>query len=127
MSHVVWAEESKNGLRFEIRPSYDAVPTTSLCLTDAQSSCMRNRARKCFKLFLESDLFGIIPKKSKTTNFWVILCLTHDLLGLHRKAQVCHLIPGNWRSFHSPFVVFFRSIYSTFNNKNHYAKFQDLN
>ena len=38
--HVVWAEESKNSLRFEIRPSYDGVPMASICLTDGQSSCM---------------------------------------------------------------------------------------
>ena len=38
MPRVVWAEESKNGLRFEIGPSYDNVPTTSRCLTDGQSS-----------------------------------------------------------------------------------------
>ena len=39
MTDVVWAEESKNGLRFEIRPSYDDAPTTSLCQADGQSSC----------------------------------------------------------------------------------------
>ena len=38
MPHVVWAEESKNGLRFEIRPSYDVVPTRSQLVTHAQSS-----------------------------------------------------------------------------------------
>ena len=31
---VVWAEESKNGLRFEIGPSYDDVPTRSQCVID---------------------------------------------------------------------------------------------
>ena len=30
---VVWAEESKNSLRFEIRPNYDGVPTAFICLT----------------------------------------------------------------------------------------------
>ena len=34
-------EESKNGLGFEIGPSYDAVPTRSQCLTDRQSSCVQ--------------------------------------------------------------------------------------
>ena len=34
---VVWAEESKNGLGFEIGPSFDDVPTTSQCVTDGQS------------------------------------------------------------------------------------------
>ena len=37
--HVVWAEESKNCLRFEIGHSYDDVPTTSQFLFDRQSSC----------------------------------------------------------------------------------------
>ena len=32
--HVVWAEESKTGLRFEIGPSYDIVPMRSQLLTD---------------------------------------------------------------------------------------------
>ena len=41
MPRVVWAEESKNGLRFGIGPSYDVVPTTPQCLYDGQSSCRR--------------------------------------------------------------------------------------
>ena len=36
---VVWAKDSKNGLRFEIGPSYDDVPTRSKLPTDRQSSC----------------------------------------------------------------------------------------
>ena len=39
MSRVVRAEESKTGVRFEIGPSYDVVPTRSQLLTDGQSSC----------------------------------------------------------------------------------------
>ena len=39
MHRVVWAEESKNGLGFEIGPSYDGVPMTSQFLTDGRSSC----------------------------------------------------------------------------------------
>ena len=39
MPRVVLAEESKNGLRFEIGPSYDVVPTTFQCPSDWQSSC----------------------------------------------------------------------------------------
>ena len=39
LPRVVWAEESKNGLRFEIGPSYDDVPMTSQCPTDEQPSC----------------------------------------------------------------------------------------
>ena len=45
---------------------------------------MRNCVRNQIKVFQESDLFGIVPKKSKTKNFVVILCLTHDLLGLEK-------------------------------------------
>jgi len=38
---VVLAEESNNGLGFEIGPSsYDDVPTTSKFLSDKQSSCI---------------------------------------------------------------------------------------
>ena len=32
-------EESKNGLGFEIGPSYDDIPTKSQCATEGQSSC----------------------------------------------------------------------------------------
>ena len=39
MPRVVWAEESKNRLEFEIRPRYDDVPTASRFLSDGQSSC----------------------------------------------------------------------------------------
>ena len=34
---VVWAEESKNGLGFEIGPNYDDFPTRSQCLIEGQS------------------------------------------------------------------------------------------
>ena len=37
---VVWAEESKTSLGFEIGPSYDDVQTTSQLVTDRQSSCI---------------------------------------------------------------------------------------
>ena len=40
MPRVVWAEESKNGLGFELGPSYDDVSTTSKFLFDRQSSCI---------------------------------------------------------------------------------------
>ena len=46
-SRVVWAEESKNGIRFEIGPSYDDVPTTSQCLTDGQPSCSGRGTHLC--------------------------------------------------------------------------------
>ena len=36
---VIWSEESKTGLGFEIGPSYDDVPITSQCATILQSSC----------------------------------------------------------------------------------------
>ena len=39
LPRVVWAEESKNRLRFEIKPSYDVVPTRSQLVTHGQSSC----------------------------------------------------------------------------------------
>ena len=37
MPRVVWAEEPNTDLGFEIRPSYDDVPTTSQCATAWQS------------------------------------------------------------------------------------------
>ena len=40
---VVWAEESKTGLRLEIRPSYDVVPMMSQLVTDGQCSCRNIR------------------------------------------------------------------------------------
>ena len=40
LPRVFWAEESKTGLRFEIEPSYDDVPTKSQLVTDGQFSCM---------------------------------------------------------------------------------------
>ena len=43
---------------------------------------MGSRARNQLKLFLESDLSGIIPKNSKTKKNAVILRLTHGLSGL---------------------------------------------
>ena len=39
LPRVVWAKESKTGLRFEIGPSYDDIPTKSQLVTDGQSSC----------------------------------------------------------------------------------------
>ena len=39
ITDVVWTEESKNGLQFEIRPSYDDAPMTSHFVTDGKSSC----------------------------------------------------------------------------------------
>ena len=39
LPRVVWAEKSKNGLRFEIGPSYDVVLTRSQLVTHGQSSC----------------------------------------------------------------------------------------
>ena len=40
MPRVVWAEESKTSLGFEIGLSYDNVQMTSQCSTAWQSSCM---------------------------------------------------------------------------------------
>ena len=40
MPCVVWAEEPKTGLGFEIGPSYDVVPTRSELVNEGQSSCI---------------------------------------------------------------------------------------
>ena len=39
LPRVVWAEKSKAGLRFEIGPSYDVVPTGSQLVTHGKPSC----------------------------------------------------------------------------------------
>ena len=59
MPHVVWAEESKTGLGFEIRSSYDDAPTTSQCITDGQSSCI-HKAKSLATLVCLIEL-SIIP------------------------------------------------------------------
>ena len=48
---------------------------------------MGNRARNQIKLFPEYDFFEIIPKKSKTANFAVILRLTRDISVLKDKIK----------------------------------------
>ena len=40
LTRVVWDEESKTDLKFEIGPSYNDVLTTSQLVTDSQSSCI---------------------------------------------------------------------------------------
>ena len=71
MPDVVWAEESKNGLRFEIRPSYDAAPTTSPCQADGQSSCT-----------VEGTVFTDIPVADDSSR---------DYFGTNRKCDVVTL------------------------------------
>ena len=56
---------------------------------------MLNRARNLVKLFPESDLFGIVPKNSKTTNFAAILPEKLNITSLFLEIQdfpqsVCH-------------------------------------
>ena len=49
LPRVVWAEESKNGLGFEIGPSHDDAPTRSQCATDSNPavvSCIHGLPRK---------------------------------------------------------------------------------
>ena len=45
---------------------------------------MRNHVRKQTNLFPESDLFGIMPKKSTITIFAVIIRLAHNLSVLEK-------------------------------------------
>ena len=56
LPHVVLAEESKNGLRFEIGPSYDVVPTRSQLVIDGHSSCNRFCALICKILRFEKHV-----------------------------------------------------------------------
>ena len=78
---------------------------------DGFSLLIRNRVRKLFPES-DSDSIGVIPKKSITKNFLVILRLT----------QFCHLVLGNWRSSRSPFVIFFRSIHVYFQRQKPFCK-----
>ena len=55
MSRVVWAEETKNGLGFEIGPSYDNVATTSQRLTDVGQSSSTDKL-----LFLQSKASNLV-------------------------------------------------------------------
>ena len=57
---AVWAEESKNGLRFEIGPSYDVVTTTSQCTSKGQSSCNLSLVRAS-AMFLSSRKSAWLP------------------------------------------------------------------
>ena len=83
MPRVVWAGESKNGLGFEIRPSYDATPTRSQCLTDRQSSCSLLSVKWLFvygsvptELFL---IFQIYFVKTPSVSFYRPLSIGRDL------------------------------------------------
>jgi len=89
------------------------------------SLLMGNHTRDQLKLFPESDLFGVLPKKLKTKNFAVILCLTHDLSGLEKLnfATLC-LDIGDLPTVR--LSCFLDQFLSTFNNRNHSVKFQDL-
>ena len=46
LPRVVWVEESKNGLGFEIGLNYADVPMRSRLLTDRQSSCRGNTKKE---------------------------------------------------------------------------------
>ena len=77
-------------------------------------------------LFLESESFGIIPKKTKTIFFAVIFRLTHDLSGLEKLhfTTLCLEI----RDLPTARLSYFLDqCISTFSAGNHSVKFQDLN
>ena len=67
LPRVVWAEESKNGLRFEIGPNYYDVPTTSQFLSDRQSSCTQQISNNIKALGQKSrlELIDLLTKTAK--------------------------------------------------------------
>ena len=48
LPRIVWVEEFKNSIGFEIGSNYDDVPTRSQLVTDGQSSCIRDWAQSQF-------------------------------------------------------------------------------
>ena len=86
---------------------------------------MGNRARNRLSLFAKSDLFAIMPKKSKTKKIAVIFCLTHNILVLEKikyaslLLEIQDLLLVHWSCFLDQFI----SIFST---RNFSVKFQDL-
>ena len=87
---------------------------------DRLTQSMRNQVRNCQKLFLESNLFGTVPIKSKTTCFAVSLCLTHDLsvnfASLFLEIQDLLTVHVSWLLINL----------STLSDRNHSVKFHDL-
>ena len=68
LPRVVWAGESKTGLRFEIGPSYDDVPTRSQLVIDGQSSCIIKGAcggRWWFVLWVDVEHI-LVPEYERT-------------------------------------------------------------
>ena len=91
MPDVVWAEESKNGLKFEIRPSYDDAPTTSPCQADGQSSYSNLVGDGAFLRVLEG---GHLTLEVINRSFRTLVCLgvfladwsiLHAVNGIHNR------------------------------------------
>ena len=86
---------------------------------------MLNCARNLVKPFPESNSFGIIPIKSKSTFFVVILRLTHDLSVLEKLnfaslfLEIQDLPTVRLSCFLDQFI-------STFSYRNLFVKFQEL-
>ena len=61
MPCVVWAEEYKTGLGFEVGPGHDDVPTTSQFLTDGQSSRSQTYCPMLFTFIGGGTLLTVPP------------------------------------------------------------------
>ena len=77
LPHVVWTEDSKTGLGFEIGPSYGDVPTRSQCLTEGQSSCIANR---------QEMRSTVLVYRAVTLN-------QHTAFLTHTRPEACLLLP----------------------------------
>ena len=86
---------------------------------------MRNRARNCLKLFSDSNLFRIIPKKVKNYIFLVILRLTHNLSVLEN-LNVASLFMEFQDLPTVRLLWFLDQFTSTFSDRNH-SVFSTLN
>ena len=80
MPRVVWAGESKNGLGFEIGPTYNAAPTRSQWLIGGQSSCsikyIRNSQKQQLVHFSQTT-----QRQEKDTGNCCVLVSRNSLLG----------------------------------------------
>ena len=72
LPRVVWDEESKNGLRFEIGPSYYVVPTMSQCPSDGQFSCSWSDYITIYSVYVEKNWNTSfpVPLNKQPLIFW---------------------------------------------------------
>ena len=119
MPCVVWAEESKTGLGFEIELSYGNVPTTSQCATAWQSSC--NGSAKLWTFEVKGSK---LPKRKYHT----LICLHPAGEILYGHLYVCITVMPRKRIGHAQQAKFLLRNQSTFLSSRslHFSKNQNL-